>query len=129
MKRHWIPRLVGFALVGLLVGAIGLATNETYYGYDPVRSLSADKRQMFAYTDRWRHHVRLAVGNNDAQFIGSPVVPYLGPIVRLEFDDRGEQLRVAYEHGNVVYRVQATGGRARAKMVSITMNEEALSAR
>ncbi|MGH8718195.1 MAG: hypothetical protein ACREV0_04525 [Burkholderiales bacterium] len=60
--------------------------------------------------------MRISTRNKHSQSIGSPVVPYLGRIVRLTFDESGERLHVAYEHGDVVYHLQETSGRVRARI-------------
>lgn len=128
-----IFRLAGFAFLALLLAMIAWSirsgAKEPHYGNDPVRSLSTERRQMLAYTDPWRLKVRISTRNKHSQFIGSPVVPYLGRIVRLDFDESGERLHVAYEHGDVVYHIQETSGRIRARIASINMNEAALDAR
>lgn len=134
MNARDVSRLiVAILFVLLLFTAVGahiwFGPETGRHGYDPVRSLATGQpeRQLFAYTDAWRHDVRISAGNAPPQFVPAPLIQgiYLGRVVRLRFLEGGEQLQVTYEHGETIYFIRIEEGRIRAKLASVSMTQHA----
>ena len=128
MDAREVSRLIAATLLILLlftavVAHIWFGPETGRHDYDPVRSLATEQpeRQLFAYTDAWRHDVRISVGNAPAQFVPTPLIRgvYLGRIVRLRFLAGGEQLQVMHEHGQITYFMRIKEGRIRAQLASL----------
>lgn len=134
MDAREVSRLIAATLFILLlftaVGAhiwFGPVTGR--HGYDPVRSLAIEQpeRQLFAYTDAWRHDVRISVGSAPPQLVSTPLIQgiYLGRIVRLRFREGGEQLQVTREYGETIYFIRIEEGRIRTRLASVSMAQSA----
>ncbi|MGH8718970.1 MAG: hypothetical protein ACREV0_08540, partial [Burkholderiales bacterium] len=99
------------------------------HGYDPLRSLATaqPERELFAYTDAWRHDVRISAVDAAPQFVPAPLIRgvYLGRVVQLRFLGSGEQLQVTHEHGEAIYNVRIEEGRVRAKLASVSIQPSA----